>query len=92
MNKWQAEHNFKFAILRGIAALGLAATTISSFAGSVSAQSLLDKIKNGETIRLGFASDPPSAYPGENNAPLGFVNAMTLDILKKLGTTKSNQS
>jgi polar amino acid transport system substrate-binding protein len=88
MNKWQAEHNFKSAILKGIAALGLAAMTISCFAGSVSAQSLLDKIKNGETIRLGFASDPPSAYPGENNAPLGFVNAMTLDILKKLGTTK----
>ncbi|WP_245449085.1 ectoine/hydroxyectoine ABC transporter substrate-binding protein EhuB [Phyllobacterium sophorae] len=71
-----------------MAALGIAAMTISSFAGSASAQALLEKIKNGETIRLGFTNEPPSAYPGANNEPLGLVNAMTLDVLKKMGTTK----
>nr|WP_210326681.1 ectoine/hydroxyectoine ABC transporter substrate-binding protein EhuB [Mesorhizobium japonicum] len=74
--------------MKRIAALGLAAMTISSFAGSASAESLLDKIKNGETIRLGFTNEPPSAYPGANNEPLGLVNVMTLDVLRKMGTTK----
>nr|WP_245449086.1 ectoine/hydroxyectoine ABC transporter substrate-binding protein EhuB [Phyllobacterium sophorae] len=71
-----------------MAALGITAMAFASFAGSASAQSLLEKIKSGETIRLGFTNEPPSAYPGENNEPLGLVNAMTLDILKKMGTTK----
>ncbi|WP_018240877.1 ectoine/hydroxyectoine ABC transporter substrate-binding protein EhuB [Ensifer sp. BR816] len=70
-----------------MAALGIAAMAILSFAGSTSARSLLDKIKNGETIRIGFSNEIPWAYPGEKNKPLGFVNAMTLDILKRLGTT-----
>lgn len=74
------------AILRGIAALGMA-LPIASFAGSASAQSLLEKIKNGETVRIGFSNDIPWAYPGENNEPLGSLNAVTLDVLKKLGTT-----
>jgi polar amino acid transport system substrate-binding protein len=76
------------AILKGIVALGVAALTVGSFGGSASAQSLLEKIKAGETIRLGFSNEIPWAYPGDNNAPLGFVNAMAIDILKKLGTTK----
>ncbi|WP_346016465.1 MULTISPECIES: ectoine/hydroxyectoine ABC transporter substrate-binding protein EhuB [unclassified Mesorhizobium] len=76
------------AILRGMAALGMAAMAMASFAGSASAQSLLDKIKNAKAIRIGFSNEIPWAYPGENNEPLGFVNAMTIDILKRLGTTK----
>lgn len=76
------------ALLRGMTALGIAAVTIGSFAGLASAGSLLDKIKNGETIRIGFSNEVPTAYPGDNNEPLGYVNAMTLDILKKMGTTK----
>ncbi|WP_245322570.1 ectoine/hydroxyectoine ABC transporter substrate-binding protein EhuB [Mesorhizobium sp. WSM3882] len=59
-----------------------------ALAGSASAQSLLDKIRNGETVRLGFSNEPPFSIPGPNNEPLGWVNAMALDLLKKLGTTK----
>ncbi|WP_254017916.1 ectoine/hydroxyectoine ABC transporter substrate-binding protein EhuB [Mesorhizobium escarrei] len=66
----------------------MAALATVTFTGSASAQSLLDKIKNGETIRLGFSNEPPFANPGANNEPLGWVNVMTLDILKKLGPTK----
>ncbi|ASY61113.1 ectoine/hydroxyectoine ABC transporter substrate-binding protein EhuB [Sinorhizobium sp. CCBAU 05631] len=76
------------AILRAMLSMGIAAVLIGSTVGAASAQSLLDKVKNGETIRIGFSNEIPWAYPGENNEPLGFVNAMTLDILKKLGTTK----
>lgn len=76
------------AIQRGLAALGVAALAFGSLAGSATAGELLDKIRNGETIRIGFSNEIPWAYPGENNEPLGFVNAMTLDILERMGTTK----
>ncbi|WP_373414979.1 ectoine/hydroxyectoine ABC transporter substrate-binding protein EhuB [Ensifer aridi] len=75
------------SILKGMVAIGLS-LPVASFATSASAQTLLEKIKNGERIRIGFSNEIPWAYPGENNEPLGFVNAMTIDILKKLGTTK----
>ena len=45
------------AILKGMAALGIAALTLGTYAGSASAQSLLEKIKSGETIRIGFIKD-----------------------------------
>ncbi|MER8562666.1 ectoine/hydroxyectoine ABC transporter substrate-binding protein EhuB [Mesorhizobium sp. M0578] len=90
--KWQHLRDrsdvLKRAILRRMTALAIAAVAIATLAGSASAQALLEKIKNGETIRIGFSNEVPWAYPGENNEPLGFVNAMALDIMKKLGTTK----
>ncbi|ADV14795.1 periplasmic component of amino acid ABC-type transporter/signal transduction system [Mesorhizobium australicum WSM2073] len=49
--------------------------------------SSLGKIKNGETIRIGFSNEIPWAYPRDNKEPLGLVNT-TLDILKKMGITK----
>ncbi|MES0033103.1 ectoine/hydroxyectoine ABC transporter substrate-binding protein EhuB [Mesorhizobium sp. M0040] len=76
------------AIVKVMATLAIAALAIHPFAGSAEAQSLLDKIKNGETIRIAFSNEPPHAYPGPNNEPLGFVNAIGIDILKKLGATK----
>lgn len=75
------------AILKGIAALGVAALAMGSIAGTASAQSLLEKIQAGETIRVGFSNEIPWAYPGDGNQPLGFVNAMTIDLLEKMGTT-----
>ncbi len=77
----------KHAIFRGVAAFAIAAFTAGSTVGSASAQSLLEKIQAGETIRIGFSNEIPWAYPGDNNAPLGFVNAMTIDVLERLGTT-----
>ena len=77
----------KHAILRGVAAFAIAAFAAGTTVGSASAQSLLEKIQNGETIRIGFSNEIPWAYPGDNNEPLGFVNAMTIDLLEKMGTT-----
>ncbi|MER8441397.1 ectoine/hydroxyectoine ABC transporter substrate-binding protein EhuB [Mesorhizobium sp. M1312] len=83
------EDFFRQSVLNAVAALGMVALLATvTFAGSASAQSLLDKIKNGETIRLGFSNEPPFANPGANNEPLGWVNAIAVDVLKKLGTTK----
>jgi polar amino acid transport system substrate-binding protein len=51
------------------------------------ADSIYDRINSGKTIRLGFANEVPWAYPGDNQQPLGFVNAITLGILKTMGHT-----
>lgn len=51
------------------------------------ADSIFDRINSGKTIRLGFATEAPWAYPGDNQEPLGFVNAITLGILKTMGYT-----
>jgi len=58
-------------------------------AGAVTAQAqtLLEKAQAGDTIRIGFANEVPWAYPGEGNEPLGFVNAIALGILDKMGIT-----
>ncbi|WEJ08619.1 ectoine/hydroxyectoine ABC transporter substrate-binding protein EhuB [Sinorhizobium prairiense] len=62
--------------------------TMISVPGAASAQSIREKIQNGETIRIGFSNEAPWAYPGGNSEPLGSINAITLDVLKKLGATK----
>lgn len=54
----------------------------------VNAETLLEKAKAGKTIRIGFANEKPWAYPGENNKPLGFVNATVLGTLKVMGIEK----
>lgn len=53
--------------------------------GAVFAESLAERVQNGEAVRLGFATEVPYAYPGDGNAPLGFVNAITIGVLNKMG-------
>jgi polar amino acid transport system substrate-binding protein len=57
------------------------------FVTVANADSLMDRVNGGKTIRLGFATEIPWAYPGDNQEPLGFVNAITLGILKSMGYT-----
>lgn len=68
---------FKAALIAG------ATVTLSSAVAS--AGTLADRISGGESIRIGFANEVPWAYPGEGNAPLGFVNAHVLGVLKSMG-------
>jgi polar amino acid transport system substrate-binding protein len=65
----------------------LVALTLVGFVTIAHADSIMDRINSGKTIRLGFANEIPWAYPGDNQAPLGFVNAITLGILKTMGYT-----
>lgn len=51
------------------------------------ADELTDRAKAGEPIRIGFAHEIPWAYPGDNNEPLGFANALALGTLKSMGYT-----
>lgn len=73
------------AILRGMAALGMAAMTAGTFAGAATAQSLLERAESGEPIRIGFANEIPFAYPGDDGSPRGFVNVHTIAVLNKMG-------
>lgn len=74
----------KRTILKSVLAAALAfSTATSALAGG-----LLEKAKSGEAIRIGFANEVPWAYPGENNKPLGFVNAIALGVLGEMGITK----
>ncbi|MCP5072714.1 MAG: transporter substrate-binding domain-containing protein [Rhodobacteraceae bacterium] len=69
----------------GVFAVSL--TTVALMAGPAAAEGLLEKAKS-EGIRIGFANEKPWAYPGEKNKPLGFVNAIVLGTLKKMGIDK----
>ncbi|QOF75085.1 transporter substrate-binding domain-containing protein (plasmid) [Aminobacter sp. SR38] len=70
--------NLKKTFLAAGIAVGMTAVTAQ-------AGQLTDRINSGESIRLGFAVQPPSAYPGDDNQPLGFANAITVGVLKKMG-------
>ena len=73
--------------LRGFAALCATAFAMGAFVSGASAETLLEKAKAGEPIRIGFANEVPWAYPGEGNVPKGFVNAIALGVLEKVGIT-----
>jgi len=45
----------------------------------------MEKVEAGEPLRIGFANEVPWAYPGEDNEPLGFVNAFALGVLDEMG-------
>lgn len=60
---------------------------VMGFASGASADTIMDRIEKGQSIRLGFATEMPWAYPGDNQKPLGFVNAITLGILETMGYT-----
>ena len=73
--------NFSTPIVAAGVLVALSTTAI--YAGPIK-----DRIAAGEAIRLGFADQPPSAYPGADNAPLGFANAIAIGVLKSMGITK----
>lgn len=60
---------------------------LAGFATTTHADSIFDRINSGQSIRIGFAHEIPWAYPGDNQEPLGFVNAITIGVLKSMGYT-----
>lgn len=75
-------------VLRGMAALGITAVAMASQVGSASAGSLLDRIKNGGPVRIGFSTDTAWSFKGDSNEMLGIGNVLVMELLKKLGATK----
>lgn len=68
----------KFSVCFSVALLAGNITTVS--AGEIT-----DRIANGESIRIGYANEPPFAYPDANNQPAGYVNAYVIGLLKEMG-------
>jgi polar amino acid transport system substrate-binding protein len=62
--------------------IGVLVTTSPGYAGE---GPLMQRVSENKTIRLGFSNEIPWAYPGENNKPLGFANAITIGVLKHMG-------
>ncbi|WP_127902825.1 transporter substrate-binding domain-containing protein [Solirhodobacter olei] len=75
----------KSSILKTLATAGLLLGTSAAVA---LAGPLMERAKAGKAIRIGFANEKPFAYPGDNGAPKGFVNAYVLAVLKNMGYTK----
>lgn len=67
--------------------ISTALSVMAMIAGTAVAGPLQERIDDGKTIRIGFANEVPWAYPGDNNAPLGFANAHTIGVLKAMGYT-----
>ena len=63
-----------------------AALTAWAGAGAMAA-GLLDKANAGEAVRIGFANEVPWAFPGDGDAPKGFVNSIALGALDKMVIT-----
>ena len=79
----KSKENVKRALSRSVVLFLVAVFCLG--AGIAEAGPLMDRIKAGEPIRLGFANEIPWAYPGENNKPLGFANAITIGVLEEMG-------
>ena len=68
------------AMASALAAIGVAA------ASTAHAGPLMDRIKNGESIRLGYtAAAAPACFPGENGQATGITYDLTIGVLKEMG-------
>jgi len=70
--------------LAGFLCLGMSVLAASH----VEAGPLEDRIASGQTIRIGFANEPPYGFPGDNNEPKGIVNTYVIAVLHKMGYDK----
>ena len=68
-----------------IAGVSMAVVAAAAAVSEAPAADLLDTLRAGEPVRIGFANEVPWAYPGEGAEALGFVNAIAVAVLKKLG-------
>lgn len=66
---------------------GLLGATMGAILGGAAAQAdaVTERVEAGEPVRLGFANEIPWAYPGDGGEPEGFVNAISLGVLEKMG-------
>jgi polar amino acid transport system substrate-binding protein len=66
--------------------LGAVLLLVSTF--GTSAQGLLDKVKAGDTIRVGFAEQEPFIMTGPNGQLTGYEVDLLDAVLSKMGTSK----
>jgi polar amino acid transport system substrate-binding protein len=69
----------KTAVISALIGVGVA--TVST----VQAGPLLDRIKSGEPIRIGYSNARPACFPDANNQLTGLTADITLAVLKQMG-------
>ncbi|QRM32263.1 ectoine/hydroxyectoine ABC transporter substrate-binding protein EhuB [Microvirga sp. VF16] len=67
--------------------LAVAGATLALSATVSVAGPLLDRIKGGKTIRVGYTVAPPLSSVGKDNQPDGVINDFVLGVLKRMGYT-----
>ncbi|MBC8641642.1 transporter substrate-binding domain-containing protein [Caballeronia sp. EK] len=67
------------------AALLCAGIALTGISAPAAAGPLMERLKAGQPIRIGFGNEPIYAYPGENGDPKGFANAVAIAVLKDMG-------
>jgi polar amino acid transport system substrate-binding protein len=73
----------KKSILASIVTFAVIA--LSGVPSAVNADPVYDRVNSGKSIRIGFANEVPWAYPGKNNEPMGFSNAIAIGVLNSMG-------
>jgi len=71
-----------------LGAVSLAVLAVSVAASGAQAESVMDKIKAGKTIKIGYSNEKPYAYQNKGGKMDGFVNVTGLAILKQMGAKK----
>jgi polar amino acid transport system substrate-binding protein len=73
---------------RTLGAVSVAVLAVGVAASGARAESVLEKIKKGETIKIGYSNEKPYAYQNKDGKMDGFVNVTGLAILQKMGAKK----
>jgi polar amino acid transport system substrate-binding protein len=66
----------------------VAVLAVGVAAAGARAETVLEKIKAGKTIKIGYSNEKPYAYQNKAGKMDGFVNIVGLAVLKKMGATK----
>lgn len=69
------------------AVCAVAVNAVSAAAGPIH-----ERLDAGDNLRLGFSTAVPWAYPGDDNEPLGFANALAMLTLGEMGYTEFETS
>lgn len=67
--------------------LAILAVVALAVASPATAQSLLERAKSGEPIKVGYSNEAPYAFQGEGGKMDGFVNVVGLAVLENMGIT-----
>lgn len=77
----------RIAITKMLKSLGLGVLMAAFAASAAMAQSLLERAKAGEQIKVGFSNEAPYAFQNDAGEMDGFVNEVGLAILENMGVT-----
>lgn len=83
----QGNWNMKASFSKTMKLVAIAAFVVGASFGAAFAGPLMDRAKEGKSIRIGFANEVPLAYLGTNGEPAGFVNVYAINLLKQMGYT-----